>query len=113
MVVWRFGLKFGNIFLIWKKWKIGWLERLEDETCLFLTGGSSGKVVDPLGHWIQQVYATAGAFCALVDGSLVTWGHPRYGGDGNAARNLRKVRLVHATSRAFAAVMADGQVTER
>eukprot|EP00434_Breviolum_minutum_P032976 symbB.v1.2.029172.t2/scaffold3165.1/size62113/1 len=62
---------------------------------------------------VEEVYATAGAFCALVDGSLVTWGHPRYGGDGNVASNLRNVRLVHATSRAFAAVMADGQVTER
>ena len=52
MVVWRFGLKFGNIFLIWKKWKIGWLERLErleDETYVFFqTGFLFRKDCDPL-----------------------------------------------------------------
>ena len=41
----------------------------------------------------------------------VTWGDPEYGGDSSEVRDqLRNVRQVEATERAFAAILADGSV---
>ena len=59
-----------------------------------------------------QVQATSGAFAATVsDGSIVTWGDSRYGGDSSGVHDrLRNVQQIHSTSRAFAAILMDGQV---
>ena len=53
-----------------------------------------------------------GAFAAiLADGSVVTWGHPHYGGDGNCVQpRLQKVLQVQSSGYAFAAILADGSV---
>ena len=52
------------------------------------------------------------AFAAiLADGSVVTWGHPDFGGDSFAVRGqLKNVQQVQATAGAFAAILADGSV---
>ena len=61
---------------------------------------------------MQQIQATRGAFAAiLADGSVVTWGYARYGGDSSAVRDqLRGVQQIQATNQAFAAILADGSV---
>ena len=30
---------------------------------------------------VKEIYATDRAFCAVCDGTIVTWGDPMYGGD--------------------------------
>ena len=43
--------------------------------------------------------------------TIVGWGDPRRGGDSSAVRDqLRSVRQIQATTRAFAAILADGSV---
>jgi capsule polysaccharide export protein KpsC/LpsZ len=61
---------------------------------------------------MQQIQASIGAFAAiLADGSVVTWGHPAYGGDSSAVRDqLRSVQQIQASIGAFAAILADGSV---
>ena len=62
---------------------------------------------------MQQIQATGGgAFAAiLADGSVVTWGMPRHGGDCSAVQDqLRNVQQIQATNEAFAAILADGSV---
>ena len=52
------------------------------------------------------------AFAAiLADGSVVTWGYVRSGGDSSAVRDqLKGVQHIQATVPAFAAILADGSV---
>ena len=46
-----------------------------------------------------------------MDGSVVAWGHPAYGGDNSGvADQLQKVEQVQATEAAFAAIRGDGSV---
>ena len=61
---------------------------------------------------VQQIQATHAAFAAiLADGSVVTWGDARFGGDSSAVRDqLKGVQQVQATSAAFAAILEDGSV---
>ena len=62
---------------------------------------------------VQSISATRRAFAAIKsDGSVVTWGDPREGGDSDAVREqLRKgVRSISATTSAFAAIKSDGSV---
>ena len=51
-------------------------------------GGDSSAVRDQL-KGVQQIQATVmGAFAAILeDGSVVTWGEPRFGGDSSAVRD--------------------------
>eukprot|EP00439_Symbiodinium_sp_Y106_P017085 s526_g2.t1 len=53
-----------------------------------------------------------GAFAAILeDGSVVTWGHPHYGGDSRAVKGrLKYVQQIQATEHAFAAILDDGSV---
>ena len=52
------------------------------------------------------------AFAAiLADGSVVTWGYVRSGGDSSPVRDqLKGVQHIQATVPAFAAILADGSV---
>eukprot|EP00435_Cladocopium_sp_Y103_P001321 s3583_g1.t1 len=61
---------------------------------------------------VKQVQATDRAYAAiLTDGSVVTWGHPEWGGDSAAVQDqLRNVQQIQSTARAFAAILADGSV---
>jgi hypothetical protein len=44
----------------------------------------------------------------LADGSVVTWGHAKFGGDSTAVENqLRNVREIHASG---AAILAGGNI---
>ena len=75
--------------------------------------------------WIQGLVVTAPqsaqecaaraawfAFAAILgDGSVVTWGDARFGGDSSKVQaQLRNVKEVEATQSAFAAILADGSV---
>lgn len=61
---------------------------------------------------MQQLHATSGGFAAiLADESVVSWGHPQYGGDNSAVQSqLRCVQEIRATEVAFAAILAGGSV---
>jgi len=61
---------------------------------------------------VQQIQATQSAFAAiLADGSVVSWGDAKAGGDSSAVQDqLRGVQQIQATQRAFAAILADGSV---
>eukprot|EP00439_Symbiodinium_sp_Y106_P074029 s2027_g14.t1 len=93
-------------------------------------GGDSSAVQDQLRN-VQQIQATGGgvasafgafgtsnggAFAAITgDGSVVTWGHPLFGGDSFAVRKrLKNVQQIQATNGltggAFAAIRGDGSV---
>lgn len=52
------------------------------------------------------------AFAAiLANGSVVTWGNPKHGGDCSSVRNqLRYVQQLQAADVAFAAILTDGSV---
>ena len=52
------------------------------------------------------------AFAAILgDGSVVTWGGARYGGDSSAVRDqLKGVLQIQAAHLAFAAILEDGSV---
>jgi hypothetical protein len=40
---------------------------------------------------VQQIQATSEAFAAiLLDGSVVAWGNPEFGGDGSAVQDQLK-----------------------
>ena len=57
--------------------------------------------------------ATIEAFAlrCCVGNKVVTWGDPRHGGDCSAAQDqLTNVQQIQASSRAFAAILADGSV---
>ncbi|CAE7373827.1 unnamed protein product, partial [Symbiodinium necroappetens] len=58
------------------------------------------------------VAATQHAFAAIQgDGSVVTWGNPKFGGDCSEVQDkLRNVQCIQATDAAFAALLADGSV---
>ncbi|CAK9069221.1 Cilia- and flagella-associated protein 157 (Flagellar-associated protein 77) [Durusdinium trenchii] len=73
----------------------------------------SGAVQQQLQQVIR-LCASVSAFAALrADGTVITWGHPDYGGTGPAASGLPSVspvRRLWATSAAFAALRDDGRV---
>ena len=48
----------------------------------------------------------------MSDGSVVTWGDLKFGGDSSGVQDqLKKVKHVQTTQAAFAAILADGSVT--
>ncbi|CAE7947991.1 unnamed protein product, partial [Symbiodinium sp. KB8] len=50
-------------------------------------GGDSSAVQSQLKN-VQQIQAALFAFAAILgDGSVVTWGHPAYGGDSSSVRD--------------------------
>ena len=59
---------------------------------------------------IKTIYSTVGAFAALkTDGTLVTWGHSRCGGDSDEVKHLlNNVTQVCASECAFAVIKDDG-----
>ena len=59
---------------------------------------------------MQQIQATIGAFAAIRDnGSVVSWGAARSGGDSSVVQDqLKNVQQIQATLRAFAAILGDG-----
>eukprot|EP00439_Symbiodinium_sp_Y106_P022913 s28_g2.t2 len=90
-------------------------------------GGDSSSVKDQLVD-VQQLEASFGAFAAVLsdgsvvvasdgafaairrDGSVVTWGNPGQGGDNKAVQEeLRNVRHIQASRRAFTAILENGQ----
>ena len=58
---------------------------------------------------MQHIQATDRAFAAILeDGSIVSWGDPKFGGDCSAVQDqLRNVQQVQATDKAFAAILED------
>ena len=62
----------------------------------------------------SAIYSTGAAFAAkMADGSVVTWGDARKGGDSSsvlAELKQQPVNTIYSTSNAFAAKMADGSV---
>merc|ERR1712012_1210640 len=62
---------------------------------------------------IVDVFHTERAFAALEhEGFVVTWGHPKFGGDCDRVRPLLiEVRTIRATLSAFAALKDDNVVT--
>ena len=61
---------------------------------------------------MQQIQANRFAFAAIrADGSVITWGHSRNGGDSTDVQDqLRNVQQIQANRFAFAAIRADGSV---
>ena len=62
-----------------------------------VSGGDSSAVRHQLNN-VQHIQATHASFAAiLADGSVVTWGHPKYGGDSSAVQDQRRFVAVLAT----------------
>ena len=61
---------------------------------------------------MQQIQASRSAFAAIIsDGSIVSWGHPLYGGDSRDVQDqLTDVQQIQAFDGAFAATRCDGSV---
>ena len=59
-----------------------------------------------------QVRSSRGAFASILgDGSVVTWGDDRCGGDSSDVQDqLRNAQQIQVTSRAFAAILGNGSV---
>lgn len=59
---------------------------------------------------IKEIFSTTLAYAALrEDGSIVTWGNSKYGGD-SSGKIAGRVRQVFSTEAAFAALLDDGTV---
>ena len=71
--------------------------------------GDSSAVQKQLKN-VQQLQATNGAFAAILEsGSVVTWGHARFGGNSSAVQHeLKTVRQIQDNLFAFAAIHSDG-----
>ena len=61
---------------------------------------------------MQHIQATHASFAAiLADGSVVSWGHPKYGGDSSAVQDQRRdVQHIQGTVGAFVTVLATGSI---
>ena len=61
---------------------------------------------------VEQIQASENAFAAILgDGSVVTWGDPRRGGDSSAVQDqLKNVQQIQASENAFAAILCDRSV---
>lgn len=61
---------------------------------------------------VQQVLSSWCSFAAIrTDGSVVTWGDPKFGGDSSMVQEkLIQVQQIAASRRAFAALLANGSV---
>eukprot|EP00439_Symbiodinium_sp_Y106_P053442 s867_g7.t1 len=70
-------------------------------------------MMDPWPKWDTLVQnASRVSFAAIVfNGSVVTWGDERNGGDSSAVQaQLKNVRQIQSTDHAFAAILVDGSV---
>ncbi|CAE7407634.1 unnamed protein product, partial [Symbiodinium microadriaticum] len=76
-----------------------------------IDAGVCGAVQGQLKN-VQQIQATNIAFATILgDGSVVTWGDGRDGGDSRAVQGqLKTVQQIVATKVAFAAILGDGSV---
>ena len=61
---------------------------------------------------VQQIQACCGAFAAILgDGSVVTWGDAKLGGDSSSVQDqLKNVQQIQASDEGFAAILDDGSV---
>ena len=89
-------------------------------------GGNSTAVKNDLACGVHQIYSTTssahggamydlacGALAAVKhDGSMITWGSSRFGGDSSAVKNdlASGVQQIYSNLGAFAAVKKDGSV---
>ena len=73
-------------------------------------GGDSNEVQSQLTN-VRQIYASEGAFAAILgDGSVVTWGSVD-GGDSSAVHDqLQNLQQIQASVVAFAAILGDSSV---
>ena len=64
---------------------------------------------------VQKIQASHGAFAAVLsEGSVVTWGAARCGGDNSTVRDqLKGVQQIQASYGAFAAILSGGSVITR
>ena len=72
-----------------------------------------GSVKESLRSGVSEIYSTRYAYAALKeDGSLVTWGLQKAGGDSSGVRDRLQVGVVSvsATRYAFAALLKDGSI---
>ena len=81
--------------------------QVEDKDCLTavaLQATVATTKIDVSGSQAFALWCCGGS-------RILTWGHPRNGGDSSAVQDqLRNVQQVHSTSGAFAAILADGSV---
>ena len=75
-------------------------------------GGDTAAVAAQLASDVVYVAHTSSAFAAIkADGSVVTWGKGKYGGDSSAVQaQLQDVTTITANHYAFAALREDGSV---
>eukprot|EP00439_Symbiodinium_sp_Y106_P086001 s10_g30.t1 len=61
---------------------------------------------------VQQIQASRGAFAAIHgDGSVISWGTAKYGGNSSAVQaQLKNANQIRATDGAFAASLCDGSI---
>ena len=73
---------------------------------------STGWVSQRFLRNVRQIQSTTEAFAAILDdGSVVTWGSTRSGGNSHEVEKLlRDVQQIQASSGAFAAILGDGSV---
>ena len=62
---------------------------------------------------VQHIQSTGKAFAAISgNGSVISWVHPRYGGDSSAIQdqlqNVRQIQGTRGGCGAFAAILCDG-----
>ena len=76
------------------------------------SGGRCAKAVQDQLCNVEHIRANETAFAALrADGSVVTWGRTRSGGDSSHVQDeLKSVVQIQATRAAFAAIRTDGSV---
>ena len=79
---------------------------------LQVSGLQSGDSVTAVAQQLKVAATSAAMVLWRVGGNrIVTWGSPGFGGDSTRVRDqLRNVQQIHATSLAFAAILADGSV---
>ena len=68
---------------------------------------------DPLTLHVSrvQIQSSSVSFAAILgDGSVVTWGYPKFGDSSTVQSQLKNVQRIQATHAAFAAIVGDGSV---
>ena len=74
------------------------------------SGGDCSEVQDQLRN-VEALQSSLGAFAALKEGTIITWGDKETGGDSSHVQEqLRDVQHVQATHFAFAAITSVGGV---
>eukprot|EP00439_Symbiodinium_sp_Y106_P008321 s90_g1.t1 len=84
--------------------------RVLDPCAAIKTAGIQNDDTLTLHIYQTQTQASPDAFAAILgDGSVVTWGSTRSGGDSSSVQDqLKNVQQIQASSGAFAAILGDG-----